>query len=127
MKTVKYYYSKIIRICYIPCLTDDHGDVLRLSEVNSAKSKKLPRVTVASVYDKDNNSMSFGIAVCSPKDNFKKSEGRKIAYDRALNSPKIVVTGIRKGKVRDASKRYATALISAEEKNFLNGMSGLYE
>jgi hypothetical protein len=120
MKTVKYYYSKAIHVRYVPCITDDQGDVVFLLERNVAPAKKLPRVTVASVYNSDDNSMTFGVAICSPKDTFKKSEGRKLAYERALNSPKCTVSCIKPGKTRYVSKKYANMLIETAEANFLN-------
>lgn len=120
MKTVKYYYSKAIHVRYVPCITDDQGEVVFLLERNVAPAKRLPRVTVASVYDNEKNSMSFGVAICSPKDVFKKSEGRKLAYQRAIESPNCIVSPLRRGKTRYISKKYANSLIEQAEANFLN-------
>ena len=118
MKTIKYYYSSAMCMGYYPCVFDSHGDVIHWGVTKTTKSKKLPRITVASVYDKDNNSMYFGVAICSPKDNFKKSEGRKIAYERAMNNPNVVVSNIKKNQVHSISKSYANSLIDAEEQKF---------
>lgn len=120
MKTVKYYYSKAVHIRFVPCVTDDQGDVVCLLERNVSPARKLPRVTVASVYDNDTRSMSFGVAICSPKDTFKKTEGRKLAYQRAMESPNCIVRAINRGRTRYVSKKYANALIEQAEYNFLN-------
>lgn len=120
MKTVKYYYSKLVHVRYLPCVTDDQGEVQFILNRNTSNPKKLPRVTVASVYDRENNSMSFGVAVCSPKDTFRKSEGRDLAYKRAMENPNCVVKSIKKGHVREVSKKYSNALIEQAEAEFLN-------
>lgn len=83
-----------------------------VTDKKSAVIKKLPRVTVASVYDPIANTMRFGVSVCSPEDTFVKKVGRDLAVSRALQSPKVTVIGIRRGKVRETSKKHANALIN---------------
>jgi len=78
MKTVKFYYSKPVHVRLIPVMTDSQGEVNFVFNSVSQIVRTLPRVTVASVYDPINNTMSFGVSVCSPKDTFKKKEGRKL-------------------------------------------------
>ena len=119
MKTVKYYYSKAIHVRYVPCVTDDQGEVVFLLERNVSPAKKLPRITVASVFDSEHSTMNFGVAICSPKDVFKKSEGRKLAYQRAIESPNCIVH-VKRGKTRYVSKKYANSLIEQAESSFLN-------
>lgn len=120
MKTVKYYYSKAIHVRLARVVTDDQGEVLYMLEDGYKMFKKLPRVTVASIYDKDANSMSFGVAICSPKDTFKKSEGRRLAFSRALSNPSLTVRAIKRGRVRETSKTYANELIDRAEQRFVN-------
>ena len=110
-KTVKYYYSAPVHIRRIPVLTDDEGKVLFVYDKVEPSVKRIPRITVASVYDPVNNRMTFGTAICSPKDTFKKSIGREIAEKRARQFPEITVVGIDRRKIRDVSTSYANDLI----------------
>lgn len=93
-------------------MTDSQGDVTFVMSNTSEIVKTLPRVVVASIYNSEENSMSFGVALCSPKDTFKKAIGRKLAEDRARIKPNVKVTNIRKGCIRSVSKRYANQLIA---------------
>ena len=111
MKTVKYYYSEPLAICNLPAILDRSGNIMRIADRKAATIKKLPRVTVASVYDRDTNTMRFGVAICSPEDMFVKEVGRELAKKRAQENPTAVV-GIRRGKVRETSKTHANALIN---------------
>ena len=115
MKTIKYYYSKPVHVRTIPVMTDAQGMPLYIfkDESISRVVRTVPRITVASIYDPTANTMSFGVAVCSPKDVFKKSIGRKLAEDRARIKPAVKVTGIKPGRIRSVSKRYANELISS--------------
>lgn len=112
MSKVKYYYSAAAQIRRIPVVTNDAGEVLYIYDKMEALVKRIPRVTVASVYDKKENTLSFGVAVCSPKDTFKKSIGREIALKRATESPKKVITGFKRSKVSELSRSFSRSLIS---------------
>lgn len=112
MKTVKYYYSEPFAVSNLPVVLGNNGEMIDYFDVKKLPIvKRLPKVTVASVYDPDTNSMSFGMAVCSPKDMFVKKTGREIAYKRAIESPKLKVVGIRRKKIRETSTKHAEALI----------------
>lgn len=123
MKTVKFYYSKPVHVRTAQIVTDaqgepilnydEEGNLLYLYNCKSTSIvRTLPRITVASVYDPDKNKMYFGVAVCSPKDTFKKSVGRELAEDRARNKPAFIVGGIKRGCVKNVSRRYANQLIA---------------
>ena len=120
MRTTKYYYSRPVYVKYIRTLVDGQGEVLYVSDKEShTKLKKIPRVCVASVYDHDNNTMFFGVSICSPKDQFKKEVGRDIAYKRALKMP-VKVTRIKAGaKIRNVSVRYANEIIDKILKEYV--------
>lgn len=111
MKTVKYYYSAPVHIRRIPVLTDDEGNPLFIYDKIDPSVKRVPRITVASVYDPIDNKMTFGAAICSPKDTFKKSIGREIAEKRARQFPEVTVVAIDRRKIREVSQRYANDLI----------------
>lgn len=111
MKVVKYYYSKCHYLAYCPVITDANGEPLFIASNKSAKTKRLPRVTVASVYDTDTNTMTFGVAVCSPKDIFNKRTGRQIAFNRATLNAETTIVGINRRRIREVSKDNANKLI----------------
>ena len=57
-------------------------------------SKPIPnqrRVTIAGVFDSENQQILFGVAECSKKDQFNRKRGRMIAQGRAGKSPIRVV------------------------------------
>lgn len=112
MRTTKYYYSKPAYVRYLRTFLNGQGDVLYIDDKADVKNVRLPRITVASVHDKDTNMMYFGVAVCNVKDVFKKAIGRKLAYDRAINSPELVVdlTDF-SNRIREASTTNANRLI----------------
>lgn len=112
MRTTKYYYSRPTYVKYIKTLVDGQGEILYISDKDVAvKGKRIPRICVASVYDHDTNTMFFGASICSPKDQFKKSIGRELAYRRALKMP-TKVTRLKAGaSVRSVSVRYANEII----------------
>ena len=120
MKTVKYYYSEPFAVSNVPVVLGNNGQIIDYYDGKKLTiTKKLPKVTVASLYDPDTNSMSFGIAVCSPKDMFVKKIGREIALERAKNEPKLKVIGIRRGKIRETSVKHAEALIQTYLSNYV--------
>lgn len=112
MKSTKYYYSKPAFVKYMRTLIDGQGEVLFISEKEpGTKAKRIPRICVASVYDRDSDVICFGYAICSPKDIFKKSVGRELAYKRALKNPTKMIR-IKPGtKVRETSVKYANEII----------------
>ena len=118
MIITKYYYSKAAHIRYLPVYTDAAGEVIAIKQNTVVNAKKnLPRITVASVYDTDTSTMSFGVSVCSPKDQFSKKAGRELAKERALSS-KNKITGIRRGRIRETSRRHANELMSEYLKRY---------
>ena len=111
MKTVKYYYSKPVHLRRLPVLTDDEGNVLFVYDKVDPTVKRIPRITVASVYDPETNTMTFGVATCSTKDMFSKKIGRELAEKRAREHAEVTVKAIRRGRIREVSTRYANELI----------------
>ena len=111
MKVVKYYYSKCHYLSYCPIVTDANGEPLFIINNKSAKTKRLPRVTIASIYDTETNTMTFASATCSPKDVFSKRVGRQIAFNRAVSAPEVTVVGIDCRRIRETSKDNANKLI----------------
>lgn len=112
MKKVKYYYSNVVHVRLFPVFTDAEGQPVFMSDSKPIKSKALPRITVSAVLDTETDTINFGVAVCSPKDLFKKSIGRELSYKRAVESPECTVKIVKKNRVREISKRYATQLIN---------------
>lgn len=112
MKKVKFYYSAPVHIRHLPVLTNDNGDVLYVYEKTESESKRVPRVTVASCYDPETRTMTFGVAVCSVKDVFIKRIGRELAEKRAKESPKFSTVVVKRNKIREVSRNHAMSLIS---------------
>ena len=114
MHSTKYYYSKPAYVRYMRTILDGQGEVLFISDRTPApKAKRVPRICVASVYDKDKDMMYFGVSVCSPKDVFKKEVGRKLAYERALHKPVKKIRLTMKSNVRKTSTKYANEIIDS--------------
>lgn len=120
MKQIKFYYSKPVHVRSLPVLTDDSGNVIFVMEKVGAKVKKMPRVTVASIYDPDTNTMTFGTAICSPKDVFKKEIGRELATKRAKQFPEHTIVGIKRRKIRETSRKYANELIAKHLRRYVH-------
>lgn len=120
MKSTKYYYSKPVYVRYMRTLLDGHGEVLLISDRKPfPKGKRVPRICVASVYDKKEDMMYFGVSVCSPKDVFKKVVGRKIAYDRAIHMPVKKVRLTMRSNIRQTSTKYANEIIDTYLQKFV--------
>ncbi len=83
----KYYYSKpLYQAVTVLDSTGFSPNVIQ----RKGKVSNMPRMTVcAAVYDDD--TMSFGVAVCSSKDQFVKAIGRNLAQERAINNPVLTV------------------------------------
>jgi hypothetical protein len=64
-------------------------------EVNSKGQRRTFAATV------NNNTMSIGISICGPKDNFNKKLGRVIATGRANKKPSKTITITNNNDLRD--------------------------
>lgn len=120
MKSTKFYYSKATYKVMMEAWTDDNGNVIFIPDkIMPGKLEKLHRITVASVYDKKNNTLSFGVAICSPRDLFSKKIGRELAYSRAISNPakKVILTS--KSNIKDLSIGYANELIDKYTKLYV--------
>lgn len=112
MKKVKYYYSEAVHLRTMNVLTNAEGDPIYIPDAKPIKVKVLPRITVAAIWDTKTDRITFASAICSPKDLFKKSIGREVAYKRATEFPEVSIRLAKRSKIRDISKRYANQLIS---------------
>ena len=73
MNNVKFYFSRDFKLIAT-------GNIV-------SKLKRVPRITICSIFDPDKKVLTFGVSRCSSKDTFVKSIGRKLAFERALNNP----------------------------------------
>ena len=108
---IRFYYSPSLQVRRIPVITNAEGEVLFVYERREATCENIPRVTVASCYDSVTNTMKFGVAICSPEDQFCRKTGRELAKERALKSPKMTICGIHRKDIVSVSKKYAKELI----------------
>ena len=92
MKKIKYYYSEAIHVRLMPVATDAEGEPLYILKNKTVKVKNIPRDTVAAIWDTKTDTMTFGTAICAPKDTFKKSVGREIALKCATVKPEIIIS-----------------------------------
>lgn len=87
----KYVYSNAIYKVTKDVYVDANGNVVAHG-ANKSNFTPIPRYTVCSVYNKEDNTLAFGVARCSHKDAFKRSIGREISLKRALENPITTVT-----------------------------------
>jgi TPP-dependent 2-oxoacid decarboxylase len=94
MESVKYFYTPALQVRSFNLLCDGDGRVIESApDFGGTYVKDLPRMAVCSVYDSEKQIMSFGVAVCSHKDNFCRKTAREMSYKRAKENP-VHVTNI---------------------------------
>lgn len=92
MKSIRYFYGTEYKVAMVPVLLDANNEVITTIGDPVGKKKSTPRVTICSIYDDEKNTLSFGVSRCSTKDIFNKEIGKKLALNRAENSPIDVMT-----------------------------------
>lgn len=90
----KYFHSDSLCIKEIRVITDSNGNILYHEDDDQKFIRYVPRYTVCSLWDTENNTLSFGVAVCSSKDTFVKKKGNEIAYNYALTKPYKVINNV---------------------------------
>lgn len=89
MKKEKYYYSEDLHLAKMNVVVNSNHYIL--STTDAYDYKPLPRLTICGVYDNEEHTMTYGVAICSSKDVFKRKIGQKISYDRAFIKPYRIV------------------------------------
>lgn len=89
MRKERFYYGRPWSIASVDFVVN--SDFQACGEGVVTKTKPLSRVTICGIYDTEKNTMSFGVARCSHRDQFVKSVGRDLSYYRANESPYKVV------------------------------------
>lgn len=89
MKKEKYYYSKGYRKALIDVIVDETDHIVHHGAKYGVFS--LPRVTICGIYDDEAHTMSYGVARCSSRDEFKREFGQRISYGRAVKRPYRVI------------------------------------
>jgi len=91
MRIVLFNHSSLVR-------SEPTEEQLKIAEAKNKvprgtplSSQPVPRVTVAGVLDEGNNTLRLGVSRCSPKDQFSKAHGRKVAEVRADERPSKIV------------------------------------
>ena len=104
----KFYYSEDKRVAVARITYDGKGNVLSVNKLYDEYRK--PRVTICGIYDKEKQTMSYGIAKCNSLDEFNKKRGQQISYARAVNKPCLVVKIKEDDKVSKVYMKYAKQL-----------------
>lgn len=87
MKNARFYYSLPLVKATVVMVEDSSFDTDNILGYYSKTRQALPRITICSVLDKETNTLSFGVALCSVKDRFVKEIGRELSYKRAIENP----------------------------------------
>lgn len=92
MEIVKYFYTKPVFVHSLEVYVDHRGQQIGIKGNQKGKCiKQLPRVAICTIYDPETQTLTFGEAICSSKDNFTKARARHISYNRAKVDPALVI------------------------------------
>lgn len=83
-KVVKYYYSSPVVKATIAI-----NPILNKTVIGKVYQGR--RYTIAAVFDDEDKTIKFGLAICQPVDNFCKAVGREIAEKNAIENPFHVI------------------------------------
>lgn len=86
MNNVKFYFSKDFKLANLEVFLGTNNDIIAVGNIVS-KPRRIPRITICSIFDPNKKTLTFGVSRCSSKDTFVKSVGRELAFERALASP----------------------------------------
>lgn len=100
MNNVKFYFSRDFKLANMEVFLGTNNAVIATGNIVS-KLKRVPRITICSIFDPDKKTLTFGVSRCSSKDTFVKSIGRKLAFERALNNPYKIIHVSGNEKVSD--------------------------
>ena len=89
MKKERFYYGEDITLANLEVVLNQDKNIVATGRLSYAN--KFPRVTICGVYDDEEQTMTYGVALCSRKDVFNKSVGRQLARQRAYQKPYKVV------------------------------------
>lgn len=107
-RVTKYYYSSPIlkATAFFNPIVNKYG---------ITKESQGKRYTMAAVYDDEDKTIKFGLAICQPVDNFCKAIGRKIAEQNALNHPFHIIKEF-SGRRNDYADDVMNIMINMERK-----------
>lgn len=100
MNNVKFYFSRDFKLANMEVFLGTNNAVIATGNIVS-KLKRVPRITICSIFDPDKKALTFGVSRCSSKDTFVKSIGRELAFERALNNPYKIIYVSGNEKVSD--------------------------
>ena len=100
MNNVKFYFSRDFKLADVEVFLGTNNDIIAVGNIVS-KLRRVPRITICSIFDPKNKTLTFGVSRCSSKDTFVKSVGRKLAFERALTRPNKTIHFSDNEKVSD--------------------------
>ena len=89
MKKERFYYGDDVTLANLEVVLNNTGDIVASGALKT--KYKFPRVSICGVYDNENQTMTYGVALCSHKDVFKKNIGRELSRKRAYENPYRIV------------------------------------
>ena len=105
MKKEKYYYSRPLYKANATVIVNARNQVENVNCISNYKP--FPRLTICGIYDNEEHTMTYGIALCSERDTFRRKIGQKISYKRAFIKPYRVVNIKPEDKISDLFIRNA--------------------
>lgn len=100
MNNVKFYFSKDFKLANMEVFLGTNNSILAVGNI-IGKPRRVPRITICSIFDPNKKTLTFGVSRCSSKDIFVKSIGRELAFERALTNPYKIIHVSDNEKVSD--------------------------
>lgn len=91
MNNVKFYFSKDFKLANMEVFLGTNNTVIATGNIVS-KLRRIPRITICSIFDPDKKTLTFGVSRCSAKDTFVKAIGRELAFKRTVTEPYKVIS-----------------------------------
>ena len=101
MKKEKFYYSEPLQFAKLDVVVNEKGEIVGARDIFNRTNKHVPRITICGIYDDKEQTMSYGVSICSKNDIFQKEIGRKLSKSRAEENPIRVVNIVPDQKISD--------------------------
>lgn len=89
MKKERFYYGEDITLANLEVVLSRDRNIVATGRLSN--QGKFPRVSICGIYNDEEHTMTYGVALCSSKDVFKKDMGRELSRKRAQEKPYCVI------------------------------------